>query len=63
MSSNILKDEAYTYVGTEMRKYRRRVKVDQREMLRYEPSKDNRRIGAERRRGGSAAWDQLGVRG
>lgn len=58
MPSDIIKEEAYTYVGTEMRKYMRRLKADRREMLRYEPSKDNRRAGAERRRG-SAAWDQL----
>jgi len=61
MPSDIIKEEAYTYVGTEMRKCVRRLKVDKREMLRYEPGKENRRIGAERRRG-SAVWDQLNSR-
>jgi hypothetical protein len=61
MPSDIIKEEAYTYVGTEMRKYMRRLKADRREMLRYEPDKDNRRVSAERRHG-SAAWDQLSTR-
>ena len=61
MPADIIKEEAYTYVGTEMRKCVRRLKVDKREMLRYEPGKENRRVGTERRRG-SEVWDQLNSR-
>ena len=57
MSGNIIKEEAYTYVGTEMRKKPRRLNQDRRVMLRYEPHQDNRRVIGERRRG-NTIWSQ-----
>lgn len=61
MTVEIIKSAAYIYIGTDMRLGPRRLNADRREMLRYEPCKDNRRLGRERRHT-SAAWDQVSSR-
>lgn len=59
MTTVIIKEAAYISLGTDMRQSVRRLKAERREMLRYEPDMDNRRLGVERR-SVSAAWDKLG---
>ena len=59
MTAVIIKEADYIYHGTNLRHSMRRLKAERREMLRYEPAKENRRSGDERRCG-SAAWDTLG---
>jgi hypothetical protein len=61
MTAEIIKTAAYICIGTELRMGARRLKADRREMLRYEPDKDNRRLILERRQA-SAVWDKLGAR-
>lgn len=44
-----MKTKQNTYAGTEKRHYQRRENHDRREMIRFEPNKEQRRSGQERR--------------
>ena len=52
-------DEPYT--GPERRKGQRRETVDRRENLRYEPEKEPRRSGKDRRRSTHDLWDRRDI--
>ena len=57
MANEYINTADYVCVGSEMRRGVRRIRGDRRDMLRYEPDKDNRRSGIERR-SASSTWDK-----
>jgi len=49
------------YNGPERRLDSRRKSVDRRDMIRFEPEKDPRRSGNDRRKTGSDQWDRRDI--